>query len=232
MSPDAPLADLYEAKAAAYARFGNGVVAAHAQRLLPEGGRVLDLGCASGGLLALLRPRAGHLAGLELSAAGAAAAAEVGDEVVQGALEDPDLPFAARSYDLVVLADVLEHVADPGAALARAVGWCAPGGHVVVSVPNIAHFKARLTILRGRFPWEPSGTFDSGHLRFFTHETLAALLGEAGLLDVELDQVVPALRNHLPGRVAARLEPAWQALGRRRPGLLGYQIIGLGRTAR
>ena len=41
---------------------------------------------------------------------------------------------------------------------------------------------------------------------------------------------MPALRNHVgAGRVADVLEPAWQALGRRAPGLLGYQIIGIGR---
>ena len=226
------LTDHYEEMAETYAAFGNGAIAEHARRLLPPGGRVLDLGCASGGLLALLRPHAGHLAGLELSPSAAAAAAQIGDEVVHGALEDPDLPFAPDSFDVVVLADVLEHLPDPGAALRRAAGWARPDGWVLVSVPNIAHWKARLTIARGAFPWEQSGTFDAGHLRFFTRRTLEALLRDAGLRDIELDAIVPALRNHLPERIAARLEPAWQALGRRRPGLLGYQVIGLGRSAR
>jgi methionine biosynthesis protein MetW len=227
------LEDLYEAKAQTYAAFGNGVVAGHALRLLPAGGSVLDLGCASGGLLALLRPRASHLAGLELSATAARAAAEVADEVVQGALEDPDLPFAAARFDLVVLADVLEHLADPAAALRRAVGWCRPGGAVLVSVPNVAHWTARLALARGRWPQEESGTFDSSHLRWFTRASLAELLTGAGLVDVRLDAIVPALRNHLRAtRVALRAEPAWQALGRRAPGLLAYQIVGIGRRGR
>jgi methionine biosynthesis protein MetW len=229
---DHALADLYEAKAQTYAAFGNGVIAAHALRLLPEGGSALDLGCASGGLLALLRPRAGHLAGLELSATAARAAAAVGDQVVQGALQDPELPFAADGFDLVVLADVLEHLADPGAALRRAAGWCRPGGAILVSVPNVAHWSARLALARGRWPQEDSGTFDSSHLRWFTRASLADLLTSAGLVDVELDAIVPALRNHLPAaRLARRAEPAWQALGRRAPGLLGYQVVGIGRRA-
>ena len=233
MSVDPALAELYEAKAQTYAAFGNGAIAAHAQRLLPQGGRVLDIGCASGGLLALLRPRAGHLAGLEISASAAHAAAQAADHVVQGALEDPELPFEPESFDLVVLADVLEHLADPAAGLARAVGWCRPGGGtVLVSVPNVAHWRARLTLLRGRWPQEDSGTFDASHLRWFTRDALAALLGGAGLRDVELHAIVPALRNHAPpaaGRWLHRLEPAWQAAGRRAPGLLGYQVIGVGR---
>ena len=134
---------------------------------------MLDIGCASGGLLALLRPRAGHLAGLELSASAATAAAQIADHVVQGALEDPDLPFEEGSFDLVVLADVLEHLADPAAGLARAVRWCRPGGAVLVSVPNVAHWQARLTLLRGRWPQTDSGTFDASHLRWFTRDALA-----------------------------------------------------------
>ena len=229
---DPALAQLYEARARTYAQFGNGVIAQHALRLLPEGGSVLDLGCASGGLLALLRPRAGLLAGLELSPTAAKAAAEVGDLVVQGALEDPVLPFEDGSFDLVVLADVLEHLADPPAALRRAVGWCRPGGAVLLSVPNVAHWIARLTLVRGRWPATDSGTFDASHLRWFTRDAVAALLADAGLREAELDAIVPALRNHIAaGRVADRLEPAWQALGRRAPGLLGYQIVGIGRRA-
>jgi methionine biosynthesis protein MetW len=228
---DPALAELYEARAQTYAAFGNGAIAARALALLPEQGRVLDLGCASGGLLALLRPRAAHLAGLELSRTAALSAAQVADVVVQGALEDPGLPFEQASFDLVVLADVLEHLADPAAALRRAVGWARPGGAILVSVPNVAHWQARLTLLRGRWPAQERGTFDASHLRWFTHDSLRALLDGAGLADTELDAIVPALRNHvaLPGRVQRRAEPAWQALGRRLPRLLGYQVIGVGR---
>ena len=232
MAVDPALAELYEGKTQTYAAFGNGAIAAHAERLLPDGGRVLDIGCASGGLLALLRARAGHLAGLELSATAATAAAQIADHVVQGALEDPNLPFEEDAFDLVVLADVLEHLADPCAGLGRAVRWCRPGGAVLVSVPNVAHWQARLTLLRGRWPQTESGTFDAGHLRWFTRDAVAALLRHAGLHAVELDAIVPALRNHAPaaaGPLVRRLEPAWQSLGRRAPGLLGYQVVGVGR---
>jgi methionine biosynthesis protein MetW len=231
MPADPSLAELYEAKTQTYAAFGNGAIADRAHALLPRGGTVLDLGCASGGLLALLRDRASQLAGLELSETAAKAAAQVADLVVQGALEDPDLPFADGFYDLVVLADVLEHLADPVAALRRASGWAKPGGAILVSVPNVAHWRARLTLARGRWPAEDSGTFDSSHLRWFTRASVATLLADAGLVDAELGAIVPALRNHiaLPGRVERRLEPAWQALGRRAPGLLGYQVIASAR---
>ncbi len=231
MPADPALAELYEAKAQTYAAFGNGAIAARAQDLLPQGGSVLDLGCASGGLLALLRARADHTAGLELSETAAKVAANTADLVVQGALEDRDLPFEPGFYDLVVLADVLEHLADPVAALRRASGWAKPGGAILVSVPNVAHWQARLTLARGRWPAEEKGTFDSSHLRWFTRASVATLLADAGLDSVDLGAIVPALRNHiaLPGRLERRAEPAWQALGRRLPGLLGYQVIASAR---
>lgn len=232
------LAELYEAKAGSYARFQTGLVARHAERLLPPGGRVLDIGCASGGLLEILRPVAGHLAGLELSASAAREAARIGDDVVQGSVDDPELPFEADSFDLVVLADVLEHLVDPTAAIERAVGWCRPGGWIVASTPNIAHWRARLELLRGRWPREETGTFDAGHLRFFTQESFHALLRRAGLERVAIEPVVQRLGNHLPlERVATRrpvrrLEAAWQRVGRRVPGLLGYQLVAHGQRDR
>ena len=173
MPTDPALAELYEARAQTYAAFGNGAIAVRARELLPPQGSVLDLGCASGGLLALLRGQASHLAGLELSETAAMAAAQVADLVVQGALEDRDLPFEAGFYDLVVLADVLEHLADPDAALRRATGWCKPGGAILISVPNVAHWRARLTLVRGRWPAEERGTFDASHLRWFTRDSVA-----------------------------------------------------------
>jgi SAM-dependent methyltransferase len=149
---------------------------------------------------------------------------------VTGTLEDPRLPFDADSFDLVVLADVLEHMSDPAGVLGRATGWCRRGGFVLVCVPNVAHWRARLELLRGRWPQEERGTFDSGHLRWFTRASVAQLLAGTNLRDIELDAIVPALRNHLgPRRAVHRAEPAWQALGRRWPGLLGYQVIGIGR---
>jgi SAM-dependent methyltransferase len=231
----ADLTDLYEAKAVHYARFGNGVAAAAARRLLPAGGSVLDIGCATGGLLALLRPQAGFTAGIELSPSAAAEAAKVADRVVAGGVQDA--AFDPASFDVVVLADVLEHLVDPGAALALAVGWTKPGGHVVVSVPNIAHWQARLAVARGQWRADDSGTFDATHLRFFTVERVRALVEGAGLDDVAVEPVVPRLRNHvgvverLPGRVGEAIERGWQAAGRRRPNLLGYQLVATGRRS-
>ena len=214
----------FDEKADVYAEFGNGTVEALAQRALASGGRVLDVGCASGGLLARLGS-ATFRAGIEPAAAAVAQARSVADEIHHGGVAD-DLPWAPASFDVVVLADVLEHLPDPDAALARAVELVRPGGLVIVSVPSVTHWQARVTIARGRFPREESGTFDATHLQWFTADRLLAMVAAAGLEAPDLMPVVPRLRNHLSrlGRLAP-LESAWQALGRRRPALLGYQLV-------
>lgn len=232
MAEDA-LAEHYEQRAETYADFGNGALAAVAESVLPQGGRVLDIGCASGGLLGRLRSRAGHLAGLEVSETAARAAAQVGDHVVHGAIEDANLPFEKGFFDVVILGDVIEHLPDSGAGLRRAVTFAKPGGAIVVSVPNIAHWQARLELLRGRWPSDDSGTFDSGHLRFFTIESLTALLRASGIEQIAVGTIVPQLKNHVPlpvpGPVMSRAEQGWQLFGRKAPGLLGYQVIATGR---
>ncbi len=226
------LAAHYEQVHARYRSYGNGPLADLARTAL-GGGTVLDVGCASGGLLALLAPHARATAGLEVSPTAAAEARLVADEVVVGGLGDVPAPaFAAAPFDLVVCADVLEHLPDPAAGLRRVVEWVRPGGAVLVSVPNVAHWSARLRLARGRFGYDPSGIFDEGHLRFFTVDLLRALVAGAGLVEQALVPVVPALHHAVPvlrrrPRVDRAAERLWQRAGRRRPALLGYQLVCL-----
>jgi hypothetical protein len=56
----------------------------------------------------------------------------------------------------------------------------APGGYVVISIPNVAHGAVRLQLLQGRFDYRPTGLLDSTHIRFFTRDNLEVLLHDAG----------------------------------------------------
>ncbi len=222
----------YDGKVAVYREFNNLPLLELVQRVLPPGGSVLDVGCASGGLLARL-PHAGFRAGLEVSKAAAAEAERVADQVVARGVDDLEASFPEGSFDVVVCADVLEHVPDPTAALARASDWTAQGGAVVICVPNIANWKARLRLLRGVWRYEESGIWDSGHLRFFTFASLHSMIADASLTMESVDST-QAVVHQLPfmaraGPIRAITERTLTMLARRRPQLFAFQLICVAR---
>lgn len=150
--------------------------------------RVLDIGCAGGGLGRMLKRRGCRVAGVELDPAAGQAAGHVLDEILVGDVGDLDLVkhFGRESFDVVVLGDVLEHVADPGAVLRKVRPLLAPSGSVVASIPNVAHGSVRLALLQGRFDYRPLGLLDATHVRFFTRGSVYQLFREAGLVPVDV----------------------------------------------
>jgi SAM-dependent methyltransferase len=136
------------------------------------GGRYLDVGCGSGGSLGLARALGWQVAGIEIDAAAAAKASRFGGPVHVG---DADAaPFPPGSFDVVSAFHVLEHVVDPVALLRRMIGWLAPGGLVIVEVPNAGGAGAAVF---GR-AW--SGLDLPRHLSHFTPETLGRAVEQAG----------------------------------------------------
>lgn len=225
-------------RVAAYASFGNGALLEVVLRWLPPDGSVLDVGCASGGLLAALEADAGRRVGVEVSAPAAAEARRHADAIVVGSILDHGLEVPHAPFDVVVCADVIEHVADPTEALEFAAARCRADGVVIVSVPNVAHWSSRARLLVGTWEYEETGIFDRTHLRFFTPTTARAALEQAGLAIVEEKPVVPALRNHVRALdrlhpvVARWVEQRWQRLAGRRPALFAFQTTLVGRPQR
>ena len=215
-------------KAEVYEHFGNPVLLRAVRRHLPEGGSVLDVGCASGGLLEAIRDQAGRLEGVETDAEAARVAARVADEIHVGSVVDIDLPSAA--FDVVVLGDVLEHLADPARAVARVVPSLRPDGVVVVSLPNVAHWSVRFALLAGRWEYRTSGILDDTHLRLYTWSTGAALLEGCGLEIVEREPIVSGLGAHLGTSVPRPVERAWRAVGHRLPNVFAFQQLLVARV--
>ena len=111
-------------------------------------------------------------------------------------------PLDASGFDVVVFADVLEHLRDHGSVLQSARG----AGRAIVSLPNIGNWTARPLIVAGRFPLEGYGLFDRTHLRFFTRESAKELLTANGWT-LTGRNVVPGplpFRGPRPRRVAPR----------------------------
>jgi SAM-dependent methyltransferase len=142
---------------------------------VPNTSRVLlDVGCGSGAFGRLLRSRR---PGMELWAvdpdpASARAAEDGFDHIVVGEFPNEQLP--GGRFDVIMCADVLEHMAEPEKALCAAVKATAHGGIMVASIPNVRHWRTVVWPLlrRGTWTYTERGILDRTHLRFFTRRSI------------------------------------------------------------
>jgi methionine biosynthesis protein MetW len=143
---------------------------------LPNRVRILDVGCGTGSLTNVVNDgKNNEVLGIEPDKSRAEMAKSRGLDVFCGNLNEEY--FNGRNlFDAVILADVLEHVADPAALLRLAARGLKPDGFVLISVPNVAHWSMRLHMLRGRFEYTEIGIRDATHLRWFTLKTIHDLL--------------------------------------------------------
>jgi SAM-dependent methyltransferase len=145
---------------------------------------VLDVGCAQGALGAayLRRNPAARFLGIDSDAAAATMAAGRISEVACVDVETEPMPFdVPDGIDCIVYGDVLEHLREPWDVVRRQLAFLAPGGTVLVCMPNVEHWRFAYALLNGNFAYEDNGLFDRTHLRWFTPRTMGRLLAEAGL---------------------------------------------------
>lgn len=144
---------------------------------------VLDIGCNTGAFGDLLKQtKQCEVWGVEPNPVAAAKARLLLDQVVN-AFFDSNIELPDSYFDVVVMNDVLEHIPDPWASLELVKKKLAPGGYIVLSLPNIRHIDNLLHILVDRdFRYERDGVRDNTHLRFFTKKSALRLLDESGFL--------------------------------------------------
>ena len=149
--------------------------------MVPAGAAAaLDVGCARGETArALKRAGVARVVGIEPDAADAAQAARVCDRVLATPLEEVREEFPGQ-FDAVLFGDVLEHLGDPSAALARVRPWLSERGVLVASVPNLGHWSVIADLLEGRFDYVPYSILSGTHVRFFTRRTLRDLFEASG----------------------------------------------------
>ncbi|MBS0446982.1 MAG: class I SAM-dependent methyltransferase [Proteobacteria bacterium] len=145
---------------------------------------VLEIGCGRGHTLIALKQRglAREVTGIELVALPRASreSAHI-DRYIVANVETDELDLCAETFDVIVCGDVLEHLNDPWAVVARLKGWLKRGGVLVASVPNVREARTLYNLLlRGDFAYRESGVLDRTHLRFFCKRNILSMLQIGG----------------------------------------------------
>ena len=179
--------------------------------LVPEGSRVLDLGCGDGAMLAHLQAtRACSGYGVEIDDANVLACVKRGVNVIQLNLEQGLALFDDASFDVVLQIDTLQHLRNAEVMLRETVRVGRVG---IVAFPNFAHWPNRLSVLMGRMPVTkrlPYQWYDTPNIRVGTHADLGTLARSNGLqvLDsfgLQDGQPVRLLPNWLAGTSVYKL---------------------------
>ena len=212
---------------------------------------VLDVGCGFATTSQHIQRLGNRVTGVESSAGACKVARTRIGEVIEADLQDFN---ADRQFDVIIFADVLEHLAWPIGVLRRYTSMLKNGGSVIVSLPNVGLWSVRLGLLFGRFHYDDTGVLDRTHLRFFTRANALEMLLAADLKVVRRTYnpglarpLVPLAKKVLGGKErgdpGAILEsrpyriylktayPIERSLTRVWPGMLAFQMIFEARRA-
>ncbi len=150
--------------------------------LVPEGARVLDLGCGDGELLAYLKAVRGCTGyGIEIDDANVLACTRRGVDVIQLNLEEGLSLFEDRSFDVVLQLDTMQHLRNTATMIAETARVGRVG---IVSFPNFAHWPNRLRVAGGRMPVTralPYEWYDTPNIRVGTFADFQILARKQGL---------------------------------------------------
>jgi len=149
--------------------------------LIPNGeNKILDIGCGEGKTLLELKKqsKAQYIVGVDVRPLGQEKSL---DGFFNIDIEHSDLPYSDGFFDVIICADVLEHLIDPWETIRRLKKYLKSGGYLIASIPNIREIRTLYTILmQGDFRYVNAGILDISHLRFFCKKNIRELFEKAG----------------------------------------------------
>ncbi len=188
---------------------------------------VLDIGCGGGSLAKKLNTSSKIIDGISISPNELHEAKEFLRHGYLFNLENGLPPeIQENTYDCVICSHILEHIAYPEKLLEDIKKVLKPGGILVVALPNLFHYKTRLQLLKGNFPYAEAGIWDYTHVRWYTFKSALILLSQ----NFEVDYAT--VTGGLPfNRFFKRILPLgvsrflYKNLIKISKGLFGYQLL-------
>jgi 2-polyprenyl-3-methyl-5-hydroxy-6-metoxy-1,4-benzoquinol methylase len=164
------------------------------QRLVGSHQHVLDVGCGEGYFAGAISREDNDVTGIDVvpaprhrEAFGTYVCADL-NKGLEGARSE----LRGKTFEKVLMLDVLQQVATPETLLRDAKPYLMPNGSLIVSLPNVANVTTRLGLLFGKFEYSDRGILDKSHLRFFTRNTARKLLEQCGYeIDAQTASIMP-----------------------------------------
>lgn len=161
---------------------------ANVVRLVGRDKNVLEIGCGPGSITKILAEQSAcEVTGLELDLEAIKKVTPYCVKVIQADLNSSEWPslLEGNLYDVVVAADVLEHLYDPWSSLKRMVPLINENGYIVISLPHVGHAAVTACLINGNFDYRDWGLLDRTHIRFFGLKNIEDLFAQANLKIIE-----------------------------------------------
>jgi len=198
-------------------------------QLVGKNKKVLDIGCSSGYLAEIMQKKGCKVTGIDNDREALKEAKKFCTRTIYGDITKINLNKKLKDkFDVIVLGDIIEHVAEPEKLLSRIKTNIADNGYIIVSTGNIANIYARLHLLFGNFNYQEKGLFDKTHLRFFTHRTLKNLIVSSGY-KIEIIEYAPIPIElkypNMPASLFSLCKFSLLSLTKLAPKLFAFQFI-------
>lgn len=160
--------------------------------------KVLEVGCGVGLTGRAIKEREKtdvEVIGIEIVSEMAEKARANLDNVISADVEKLNLPFGKEYFDCIIYGDVLEHLVDPWKILKEHYEFLKNGGYMIMSIPNIAHYRTFKMLWRKEWNYEDMGILDSTHLRFFALNNIKSMISDTGLEIIKLNRKIEASKS-------------------------------------
>jgi 2-polyprenyl-3-methyl-5-hydroxy-6-metoxy-1,4-benzoquinol methylase len=185
---------------------------ARAVRMVGRGKRVLEIGAGPGSMTRVLRDQFDcRITAIEIDDEVIETLTPFCERVYRLDLNDPSWPSALKSeakFDVILLADVLEHLYDPWSALPKIKSLLAENGYLVASIPHAGHNAFIASLATDDLQYRDAGLLDRTHIRFFGMKNIQTLVDDAGLAVTEAEFVIRQPQETELWDAWNRLEPA------------------------